>query len=213
MAEARYFLKCLDHTDNTQSPMINNEAWEAAKTKTYAKYALSRSLPYLMRCVQLFEKTNRAKYYSDLRDFMFESSVEDFCDVSDADVVVSTIHKAKGHEFDHVFMLVTDPQHPTDDVLRRYYVAMTRAKQTLTIHTNGSLFDTIPADHRLAIPSTGRDIAMLSMKMQGKLGAWEAKGYQVTAAKIRFIAAWKPKEATREEKESAIVLADLVLRK
>ena len=262
LAEARYFLKCLDHADSTQSPMINNEAWEAAKNKTYAKYALSESLPYLMRCVQLFEKTNRAKYYSDLRDFMFESSVEDFCDVSDADVVVSTIHKAKGHEFDHVFMLVTDPQHPTDDVLRRYYVAMTRAKQTLTIHTNGSLFDTIPADHRLfdpkayampceivlqlshkdvnlgfskphkqeilslqsgasltyhdhclAIPSTGRDIAMLSMKMQGKLGAWEAKGYQVTAAKVRFIAAWKPKEATREEKESAIVLADLVLRK
>ena len=262
LAEARYFLKCLDHADSTQSPMINNEAWEAARTKTYAKYALSESLPYLMRCVQLFEKTNRAKYYSDLRDFMFESSVEDFCDVSDADVVVSTIHKAKGHEFDHVFMLVTDPQHPTDDVLRRYYVAMTRAKQTLTIHTNGSLFDTIPADQRLfdpkayampceivlqlshkdvnlgfskphkqeilslqsgasltyhdhclAIPSTGRDIAMLSMKMQGKLGAWEAKGYQVTAAKIRFIAAWKPKEATREEKESAIVLADLVLRK
>ena len=29
--------------------------------------------------------------------------------------MVSTIHKAKGHEFDHVLMLITHPEHPTDD--------------------------------------------------------------------------------------------------
>lgn len=263
LAETRYFLKCIDRGfERTQSPLIDEKVWEAAKTKTFAKYAASETLPYLRRCVQLFEQTNRAKYYSDFHEFAFESSVEDFCDVSDAEVVVSTIHKAKGCEFDHVFMLITDPLHPTDEVLRRYYVAMTRAKQTLTIHTNGSLFDKIPADqfffdskpyalpdeivlqlshrdvnlgfsknykldiltlqsgaplsyhdHCLAIPATGRDIAMLSMKMQEKFGKWEAKGYHVISAKVRFIVAWKPKEAPKEETESAIVLADLVMKK
>jgi len=263
LAEARYFLKNIEQgIKATQSPLINDEVWETAKAKTFAKYATSKTLSYIQRCVQLFEQTNRAKYYSDFREFVFESSVEDFCDVSDADVVVSTIHKAKGREFYHVFMLITDPQHPTDDVLRRYYVAMTRAKRTLTIHTNGTLFDhihtnqllfdskpyTMPDeiviqlshkdvnlgfsknhkldiltlqsgapliyhDHCLAIPATGRDIAMLSMKMQEKLGKWEVKGYHVISATVRFIVAWKPKDAPREEKESAIVLADLVMKK
>ena len=34
--------------------------------------------------------------------------MEDFLCVSGADVVVSTIHKAKGREFDDVYMLVSD---------------------------------------------------------------------------------------------------------
>jgi hypothetical protein len=68
-------------------------------------------------------------------------------------------------------------------------------------------------DHCLCLPSTGRDIAQLSIKMKEKLGKWELKGYKVTAARIRFIVAWKSKDAPRDEKESAIVLADLVMEK
>ena len=68
-------------------------------------------------------------------------------------------------------------------------------------------------DHCLCLPSTGRDIAQLSIKMKEKLGKWELKGYKVTAARIRFIVAWKSKDAPRDEKESAIVLADLVMKK
>ena len=263
LAETRYFLKHIDQgLQLSKSPIISDEQWEDAKRKTFQKYAKSKALSYLKQCIKLFEQTNRGKYYSDFREFVFESSVEDFCDVSDAEVVVSTIHKAKGKEFDHVLMLITDPLHDTDEVLRTYYVGMTRAKKTLTIHTNSSLFDLLPADqhlfdstayqmpeeivlqqthkdvnlgfskahklailslrsgdsldyhdHRLSLPSTGTDIAMLSMKMQEKLGNWEAKGYRVTSALVRFIVAWKPKEAPKEEKESAIVLTDLVMRR
>jgi len=262
LAETRYFLKHIDQgIQVSKSPIITDEQWEDAKKKTFLKYAKSKALPYLKQSIKLFEQTNRAKYYSDFREFVFESSVEDFCDVSDTDIVVSTIHKAKGKEFDHVLMLITDPKHPTDDVLRTYYVGMTRAKQTLTIHTNSALFDQLPADQRLfdstvypmpeeivlqqshedvnlgfskahklailslrsgdyldyhdrrlSLPTTGTDIAMLSMKMQEKLGKWEAKGYRVVSARVRFVVAWKPKEAAKEEKESAIVLTDLVLR-
>jgi hypothetical protein len=68
-------------------------------------------------------------------------------------------------------------------------------------------------DHCLCLPSTGRDIAQLSIKMKEKLGKWELKGYKVTAARIRFIVAWKSKDAPRDEKESAIVLADLVMKR
>ena len=261
LAEVRYFLKKIDQgLKETKSPIIPDNIWETAKHQTYQKYASSQALPYLHRSLQIFEQTNRAKYYSDLKEFVFESSVEDFCDITESDIVVSTIHKAKGHEFDHVLMLITHPEHPTDEILRRYYVGMTRAKQTLTIHTNGNLFDTLHTaqhlydaqayeepneivlqlshkdvnlgfskpykdtilslrsgmpltyhDHCLCLPSTSRDIAQLSIKMNEKIGKWELKGYKVTAAKIRFIVAWKSKDAPKDEKESAIVLADLVM--
>lgn len=263
LAEVRYFLKKIDQgIKETKSPIIPDDIWETTKQLTFQKYATSQALPYLRRSLQIFEQTNRAKYYSDLREFVFESSVEDFCDISKSDIVVSTIHKAKGHEFDHVLMLITHPEHPTDDILRRYYVGMTRAKRTLAIHTNGNLFDTLKSaqhlydaqaydepneivlqlshkdvnlgfskphkeailclrsgmpltyyDHCLCLPSTGRDIAQLSIKMKEKLGKWELKGYKVTAARIRFIVAWKSKDAPRDEKESAIMLADLVMKK
>ena len=263
LAEVRYFLKKIDQgIKETKSPIIPDDIWEAAKQQTFQKYASSQALPYLRRSLQVFEQTNRAKYYSDLREFVFESSVEDFCDISKSDIVVSTIHKAKGHEFDHVLMLITHPEHPTDDILRRYYVGMTRAKRTLAIHTNGNLFDSLNSaqhlydaqaydepneivlqlshkdvnlgfskphkdailslrsgmpltyhNHCLCLPSTGRDLAQLSIKMKEKLGKWELKGYKVTDARIRFIVAWKSKDAPRDEKESAIVLADLVMEK
>ena len=263
LAEVRYFLKKIDQgVKETKSPIISDEIWDAAKQQTFQKYTNSQALPYLHRSLQIFEQTNRAKYYSDLREFMFESSVEDFCEISKSDIVVSTIHKAKGHEFDHVLMLVNHPEHPTDEKLRQYYVGIIRAKHTLAIHTNSNLFDTLHSalhlhdaqgydepneivlqlshrdinlgfskphkkailslrsgmplsyhDHYFYIPSTSIDIAQLSIKMTEKLAKWESKGYKVTAARIRFIVAWKPKEAPRDEKESAIVLADLVMKK
>ena len=261
LAEVRYFLKKIDQSlKETKSPIIPDDIWETAKHQTYQKYASSLALQYLHRSLQIFEQTNRAKYYSDLKEFVFESSVEDFCDITESDIVVSTIHKAKGHEFDHVLMLITHPEHPTDEILRRYYVGMTRAKQTLTIHTNGNLFDTLHTaqhlydaqaydepneivlqlshkdvnlgfskphkdtilslksgmpltyhGHCLCLPSTSRDIAQFSIKMNEKIGKWELKGYKITTAKIRFIVAWKSKDAPKDEKESAIVLADLVM--
>lgn len=261
LAEVRYFLKKIDQSlKETKSPIIPDDIWETAKHQTYQKYASSLALQYLHRSLQIFEQTNRAKYYSDLKEFVFESSVEDFCDITESDIVVSTIHKAKGHEFDHILMLITHPEHPTDEILRRYYVGMTRAKQTLTIHTNGNLFDTLHTaqhlydtqaydepneivlqlshkdvnlgfskphkdtilslrsgmpltyhDHCLCLPSTSKDIAQFSIKMNEKIGKWELKGYKITTAKIRFIVAWKSKDAPKDEKESAIVLADLVM--
>ncbi|MFW5612657.1 MAG: UvrD-helicase domain-containing protein, partial [Prevotella pectinovora] len=147
MAEVRLFLKYID--DKTSTPLIADNVWEEAKRKTYDAYCTSESLHYLKRCIELFEETNKKKYLTDFKEFVFESSVEDFCNLSGADVVVSTIHKAKGREFDDVYMLLSEPLHLTDEVLRRYYVGMTRARQRLFIHTCSALFDRLPADHRM----------------------------------------------------------------
>jgi len=47
--------------------------------------------------------------------------------------------------------------------------------------------------------------------MQKKLAEWKERGYEVKSASVRFVVAWKPKDAPKEEPESAVLLADLVL--
>ena len=59
--------------------------------------------------------------------------MEDFCDISGAEVVVSTIHKAKGREFDDVYILVSDNYSKDAYLMRKYYVGITRAKNRLFI--------------------------------------------------------------------------------
>lgn len=260
MAEVRMFLKLI--SADTHTPVIADEVWDRAKRKTFEMYADSSSLHYLKRCLSLFEQTNRTKYHTDFREFVYESSVEDFCDLSGADVVVSTIHKAKGREFDDVYMLITGTQHVSDEVKRRYYVGATRAKERLFIHTDDAFFDRLPADEHHVCPEeygmpdeivlqlSHRDVnlgffkplkneilalrvgqtlrfdnnclysgagnmavARLSQKMQGELRLWAEKGYAVNSATIRFIVAWRPKDAPRDEKEHAVLLADLTLKK
>lgn len=260
MAEVRLFLKYIER--DTHTPIVTDEVWNEAKRKTFQAYATSSSLPYLKRCIELFEKINKAKYLTDFKELVFESTTEDFCDTSDADVVVSTIHKSKGCEFDDVYMLVSQPQHVTDSEMRRYYVGMTRARKRLFIYTNSTLFDRLPADihqvdqtpyvfpdevmlqlsHKdvnlgffksrkkeilslrsgeklcfannlLYVPNNQQPVAQLSQRMQAELAQWALKGYLVSSATIRFVVAWKPKDAPKDEKEHAVLLLDLELKK
>ena len=207
----------------------------------------------------MFEQTNKAKYVSDFKEFVFESSIEDFCDIADAEVVVSTIHKAKGKEFDDVYMLISDNYSKTDQLMRRYYVGITRAKNRLFIHTNGNCFKHLSTDQYLidqrqyALPeeivlqlslkdvyldffkglkreilslrsgealkykdsilynSQNQAVAKLSANMQTVISEWNKKGYEVEAVSVRFVVAWKPKDAPKEEPETAVLLPELVL--
>ena len=258
MAEMRYFLRYINKRIKT--PLITEELWEEAKHNTFSTYDRSLSLMYVKRCVEQFEQTNKTKYFSDFKEFLFESSVEDFCDVSGADVVVSTIHKAKGREFDDVYMLISDNYVKDAHLMRRYYVGITRAKNRLFIHTNGDCFNHLSADRYLIdqrqydMPEeivlqlshkdvnlgffkekkqevlalrggdsltyddfflysslTDKPVAKLSSKMQGILSEWEQRGYKVKSASVRFVVAWKPKDAPKDEAETAVLLADLIL--
>lgn len=258
MAEMRYFLKYINK--RIKSPLITEEVWEEAKQATFSTYDRSVSLMYVKQCVEQFEQTNKTKYFNDFKEFVFESSVEDFCDTSGIDVVVSTIHKAKGREFDDVYMLITNNYSIDTHLMRRYYVGITRAKNRLFIHTNGSCFQHLSVNQysmdqqqydmpqevvlqlshkdvylgffkerkqdilalrggdsltynqfRLYSSLTNKPVAKLSFKMEETLSEWEERGYQVKAASVRFVVAWKPKDAEKSESETAVLLADLVL--
>ena len=47
--------------------------------------------------------------------------------------------------------------------------------------------------------------------MQGILSEWEERGYKVKSSSVRFVMAWKPKDAEKNEPETAVLLADLGL--
>ena len=66
MAEMRYFLRYIDKRMKT--PLIPEDLWEDAKHATFSTYDRSQSLTYIKRCVQLFEQTNKAKYFSDFKE-------------------------------------------------------------------------------------------------------------------------------------------------
>lgn len=258
MAEMRYFLKYIDK--RLKTPLIPEELWEEAKHVTFSTYGRSQSLVYVKRCVELYEQTNKAKYSGDFKEFVFESSLEDFCDISGADVVVSTIHKAKGKEFDDVYMLISDNYPGDAHLMRRYYVGITRARNRLFVHTNSNCFNhSVPNQYftdskQYAMPEeivlqlshkdvylnffkerkqevlalrsgdplgykdfvlyssqNNKAVAKLSLKMQAKLSEWGKRGYKVKSASVRFIVAWKPKDAQKNEQETAVLLAELVL--
>lgn len=59
--------------------------------------------------------------------------------------------------------------------------------------------------------STGIPVAKLSLKMQKTLSEWKERGYKVKSASVRFVVAWKPKDAQKNESETAVLLADLLL--
>ena len=147
LAEVRYFMRFIDAGVST--PVIPDEVWAMAKSRTYSRYSSSTVLPFLKRCLELFEQTNKCKYLTDFKEYIFESELEDFCDVSGADVTVSTIHKSKGREYDNVYMLVSGDFSLNNEQLRRYYVGITRAKKNLFIYTDGHHFDHAPASVRV----------------------------------------------------------------
>ena len=136
--EIRYFLKKINK--RIASPLISDELWEEAKQQTITKYKDSSCLDYIKNFFSAFEKTNKAKYHSDLNEFLFESKLEDFCGDGVATIFVSTIHKAKGREFDTVYMMLNNQDADKEDDIRKLYVGITRAKQDLYIHCNTPIF-------------------------------------------------------------------------
>ena len=71
--------------------------------------------------------------------FIHESKIDDFYNADGETIFVSTIHKAKGKEFDNVFLMLENFDSSMDECKRQLYVAMTRAKQNLAIHLNSDL--------------------------------------------------------------------------
>lgn len=146
LAEVRCFLN--EIRQKAITPSISGEVWKNAKNILKEQYAGSNCLEQCLRALKQFEKVNtRKKYQTDLFEFFSESKFEDFYEENDGCITVSTIHKAKGREFDNVYLLLSDAYPINDEEKRKIYVGLTRAKNQLHIHCNCSLFDDMDLDY------------------------------------------------------------------
>jgi ATP-dependent DNA helicase RecQ len=153
MAEVRYFLERLTPDGGGRffdSAIISDEVWAAAKQELAATFATSTRLAVCSNLIRDFEAANpKRRYRSDFDVFVRESRLEDFVDSTAGaagTVFVSTIHKAKGREFDNVWLMLDNFNASGGEAVRQLYVAMTRARQNLTIHVNSDLLDDITVE-------------------------------------------------------------------
>ncbi len=144
--EIRYFWDQI--SINEEVIRISDEVWENARRELKSRFDRSTRLEISTNLIKDFETTNpKVKYRSDLEVFIRESRLEDFIEGEGETILVSTIHKAKGKEFDNVVLLLENFYATTDEAKRLLYVAMTRAKQNLMIHLNSNLLDNLQVEN------------------------------------------------------------------
>lgn len=144
LSEVRFFLSQLNLDDDVF--VISEDVWENAKRELINRFRNSTKLEVCNNIIKDFEATNpKKKYKSDLEVFIRESKLEDFFNENGETIFVSTIHKAKGKEFDNVFLMLENFNPAPDEAKRLLYVAMTRAKQNLTVHLNSNLLENLTA--------------------------------------------------------------------
>ncbi|MBD5467376.1 MAG: RecQ family ATP-dependent DNA helicase [Lachnospiraceae bacterium] len=139
LAEVRYFVEQLGQSG---VPVIDEARWEEALKqleKTYAESAL------LTNCLELLkqfaeERQDRVKYFFDLQEYLKEVHLGDFYSVKQHEICISTVHKAKGREFDRVYLIldkISGKPEERDQEMRKIYVGMTRAKKGLYVFHRG----------------------------------------------------------------------------
>ena len=150
LVEVRFFTRQIDVGDDVF--IVSDEIWDNARRQLVNTFRSSSRLELCLTMIEDFEATNPIKKYkSDWEVFVRESRMEDFFSDSIETIFVSTIHKAKGREFDNVFLMMDDFTPTSDADNRQLYVAITRAKRNLTVHTNSGFLENIVVDNMICI--------------------------------------------------------------
>lgn len=120
---------------------------EQAKTKLDTHFDGSKNLKLAHHIIEKFEdehsediKTAQNHYILMFKEYLNEISFDEF-EPTKADVIVSTMHKSKGKEFESVYVGIEPNFIKNDYDTRLLYVAMTRAKTKLHINVKDSVLD------------------------------------------------------------------------
>lgn len=214
LAEVRFFFKQLGQSE---AGAISKDLWDDAKRHTEEAYATSKCLDAVRQFFADFEATHTTFYRSDLREFALESSIEDFIASEDNTVFVSTIHKAKGREFDTVHLLLGGVREIDSDMLRAIYVGITRAKHNLFIYNDASFLSAQPT---IVLPLSMNDVwlgyfkdwkeQILHLRSGDRMTYW--KGYLISQKgdKVAYLSkAMRERIKEMEEKGYAVTDAEV----
>lgn len=139
LQEVRFVLSKLGSSDYNNI-LIGDDEWQDALRQLNLEFKRSSKLPIVLKMFHDFAEIHpKKKYWSDLENFIRESKAEDFNSIRLETVMVSTMHRVKGKEFDRVYMVLDGEQANNNEARRLLYVAMTRAKKHLSIHLNTSI--------------------------------------------------------------------------
>lgn len=171
--EIRYFIKRLNLGPEQQR--IDDESWKEAKRAFKERFNSSSKLEVIHQLISDFEQVNpKGKYRTDFEIFVKESKLEDFYYENRTVLHVSTIHKAKGKEYDNVFLMLDGAEYSSDDQRRLLYVGVTRARNLLHVHYNNDFISRVnqdysairmdsaehPEPHALLLSLTHHDVAL-----------------------------------------------------
>lgn len=135
--ELRKFYNILTSGENIS--VVGKENWRIEKRRFLNDNTSNPNIIVFKNALDTFEKFNsRIKYLSDFKEFLKESSYDDFIPIDS--LVVSTLHKSKGREFDNVFILFDNKYISNNPTKRLLYVGMTRARNNLVIHCSNDKF-------------------------------------------------------------------------
>ncbi len=140
LLEIRTFLSWIGN----EQAKISEETWNELLARFRQTFSESPNYAACRQLFHVFGKTVQQKYRSDLETFLYESNVQDFLTGGRKAIWVSTIHRAKGREYDSVYMGLEAWDYDGQEALRAMYVGMTRARHHLTIVCHGNLFDEQP---------------------------------------------------------------------
>ena len=140
--ELKNIIELIDFDNALNSYLLEDEIsykdsyFENALNIIESKYKQSENLSLIYKVVDKFLSESDNYYISQWLSYLEEIRLEDFENTKNK-ILVSTIHKSKGMEFDKVYLLVN--QNPSKDVEKRlFYVGMTRAKSELNIIRYGN---------------------------------------------------------------------------
>lgn len=139
IAELHWFLSMVKKPGAVS---IDMDSWNGAKAAMEEKFAGSACMDIVKNCLAGFEQEGCSQMYlSDFETYLRESRLETFISGGESEVMVSTIHKSKGCEYDNVHISLKGLRSVTGKERRAVYVGITRARNNLSIHyDNPALF-------------------------------------------------------------------------
>lgn len=140
LEEVRFMTICLKERVK-ESGLIFDDDWRDSLRLFKTRYYQTQHYP---TCIEVFKKFHQAypdrKLLVDWYEYAREIKMEDAIHGDATSIVVSTMHKAKGKEFNHVWIMLEDYNYTQAEAKRLVYVACSRAKDALHIHSNATFF-------------------------------------------------------------------------
>lgn len=127
--------------ENLQEEKILTEEILNKALATISHLSFSRNFHYVYELISYVK--NKESFTYEAWKALLDDLDDEFFKSSTSRITISTIHKAKGKEFENVIIMDENNKYNEnldENLIRKYYVAVTRAKKSLFIYTNHNYF-------------------------------------------------------------------------